>query len=264
MTGDAQAMGSGTLVGQVALVTGANRGIGMATALALAERGAAVVAGVRRPEAAGELESALASVGAHFAVVPCDVASYTQVEAAVREALDRFGRLDALVNNAGVIEPIGTIDQVDPADWAAGVQVNLVGALHGCRAALPTMLKRGAGVIVNISSGAALRPLEGWSAYCAAKAGLAMLTRSLQLEMGSRGVRAYGLRPGLVDTGMQATIRASGVNEVSRVPRETMADPSAPARVVAWLCTPDAADLAGQELDIRDETLRRRAGLGAL
>jgi 3-oxoacyl-[acyl-carrier protein] reductase len=143
------------------------------------------------------------------------------------------------------------------------VTVNLVGAMHGCRAALPGMLAAGGGTIVNISSGAAERPLEGWSAYCAAKAGLAMLTRSLGLECGGRGVNAYGLRPGVVDTAMQVTIRASGVNEVSRIPRESLGGTGDPARAVAYLCTPAAADLAGGEVDIYDAAFRARAGLEA-
>jgi NAD(P)-dependent dehydrogenase (short-subunit alcohol dehydrogenase family) len=89
-----------------------------------------------------------------------------------------------------------------------------------------------------------------------------MLTRSLALEAGERGVRTYGLRPGVVDTGMQAKIRASGVNAISRLRREDLADPQLPARAIAWLCTDAAADLAGQEVDVRDEAIRRRAGLG--
>ena len=114
---------------------------------------------------------------------------------------------------------------------------------------------------MNVSSGAASRPLEGWSAYCAGKAGLAMLTRSLHLELGERGVRAYGLRPGVVDTDMQGVIRASGVNEVSRLRREELASVEGPARAIAYLCEPAAADLAGAEVDIRDGTFRGRAGV---
>jgi NAD(P)-dependent dehydrogenase (short-subunit alcohol dehydrogenase family) len=248
------------LDGKVALVTGAARGIGRAAALELARRGATLVAGVRRLETAGDLEAELQALAPGSAVVPCDVSSYEAVAGAVAAAAARYGGLDILVNNAGVIEPIGRLDEVDPAAWAASITVNLVGALYACRAALPHLLARG-GAIVNVSSGAAGRPLEGWSAYCAGKAGLAMLTRSLHLELGERGVRAYGLRPGVVDTDMQGVIRASGVNEVSRLRREELASVDGPARAIAYLCEPGAADLAGAEVDIRDEGFRRRAGV---
>ena len=249
------------LAGKIALVTGAARGIGRAAALELARRGATVVAGVRRVETAGDLEAELRAIAPASSVALCDVTSYEAVAAAVDAAAALHGGLDILVNNAGVIEPIARLDEVDPAEWAASITVNLVGAMYACRAALPHMLARDGGAIVNVSSGAAGRPLEGWSAYCAGKAGLAMLTRSLHLELGERGVRAYGLRPGVVDTGMQGVIRASGVNEVSRLRREDLASVDGPARAIAYLCEPAAADLSGGEVDIRDEGFRRRAGV---
>jgi NAD(P)-dependent dehydrogenase (short-subunit alcohol dehydrogenase family) len=245
------------LDGRIALVTGAARGIGRAIVLELARRGAQVVAGVRRPEDAAELAAAL---GAGHLALPCDVRSYDQVAAAVAAARAQFGRLDLLVNNAGVIAPERMLAEVDPAQWAENITVNLVGAMQACRAALPDLLAVG-GTIINISSGAASRPLEGWSAYCASKAGLAMLTQSLHLEYGPAGLRAYGLRPGVVDTEMQVAIRAAGVNAISKIPREELADPAGPARVVAWLCAAAPADLAGQEVDIRDERVRQQAGL---
>jgi NAD(P)-dependent dehydrogenase (short-subunit alcohol dehydrogenase family) len=104
--------------------------------------------------------------------------------------------LDILVNNAGVIEPISDIAASDPAAWARNISVNLVGAYNAVRAVLPGMLAGGAGgTIVNVSSGAAFRPLEGWSAYCSGKAGLAMLTRAVALETAGRGVRVFGFAP---------------------------------------------------------------------
>jgi 3-oxoacyl-[acyl-carrier protein] reductase len=254
-------MSDQALAGQVALVTGAARGIGRAIALALAEAGATVLAGVRDVAAAAAVGDELRARSPGSRVVACDVTSAAQVGEVVAAALAQHGRLDILVNNAGVINPIGSLGSLDVQAWVENVQVNLFGAFYAANAALPAMLARGAGVIVNISSGAAGRPLEGWSAYCAAKAGLAMLTRSLALEAGPGGVRVYGVRPGVVDTDMQATVRASGVNEVSRLRREDLADPRRPAQIVAWLCRGEASDLAGQELDIRDEALRRRAGL---
>ena len=172
-----------------------------------------------------------------------------------------MGGPDILINNAGLVEPIGPIAESDPATWANNIAVNLLGVYHGIHAVLPRMQSAGSGVIVNISSGAAHNPLEGWAAYCSAKAGVAMLTRATALEYGAQGVRTYGFGPGVVDTDMQGRIRASGINRVSKIPREELAPAWQPGRAVAWLCTIDAADLAGQELSIRDPSLRARAGL---
>ena len=99
------------------------------------------------------------------------------------------------------------------------------------------MLERGHGDIINVSSGAALRPLEGWSAYCAGKAGLAMLTRSIDLEHRAAGIRVFGFQPGTTDTDMQVTIRASGINLISKIPREQLTPVAHPARAIVYLCT---------------------------
>ena len=107
------------------------------------------------------------------------------------ETEGRFGRVDALMNNAGVIEPIASVAESDPVAWARNVQINLVGAYNRDPRVLPRMIEAGSGTIVNVSSGAAIRPLEGWSAYCAAKAGLAMLTRAIALETTATKASAF-------------------------------------------------------------------------
>jgi NAD(P)-dependent dehydrogenase (short-subunit alcohol dehydrogenase family) len=116
-------------------------------------------------------------------------------------------------------------------------------------------------VVVNVSSGAAHQPLEGWSAYCAGKAGLAMLTQSMALELGPLGVRVFGLQPGTVFTQMQEKVRASGINPVSRIDPADHPPADDPARAIAWLCGEAAAELAGRELSIRDHELRTAVGL---
>ena len=160
--------------------------------------------------------------------------------------------------------PSATPRDVAPADWAQTIQINLVGAYLCARAFLRRQDRGEAdweGVIVNLSSGAAHNALEGWSAYCASKAGLAMLTKSLHLEWAERGLRVYGFMPGTVDTRMQEAIRASGVNPVSRMARSDHRPAEDPASLVTFLCRPEAAAFAGQELSVRDEALRRAAGL---
>lgn len=251
------------LGGQVALVTGTSRGIGAAAARVLAARGAAVALTARSAEAIEAIAQELNDAGGRAVAIPGDIGDIAWAEALVEEATELLGAPTILVNNAGMVGPIGHILDCDPADWARNVTVNLLGAYAVLRAALPGMIEAGGGTVINISSGAAENVQEGWSAYCAGKAGLAMLTRSLHLEYAGRGIRAFGFRPGTVDTEMQGEIRASGMNPVSRMPREAHAPPEHPARVIAWLCGPGAQELVGEELSIRDPGLRRRAGLSA-
>jgi NAD(P)-dependent dehydrogenase (short-subunit alcohol dehydrogenase family) len=245
------------LAGTVALVMGASAGIGAALVEALAARGAMLAIAARRR---APLDALATRLGPNVLPLSCDVSDAAQVAAAVAATVARFGRLDHLINNAGVIQPIGHLHETDPAEWAACIAINLTGAFNACHAALPHLLKQG-GTIVNVSSGAGHRPLEGWSAYCASKAGLVMLTHALMLEYGHRGIRAYGFSPGTVRTDMQVAVRAAGMNPVSRLPIEALIPPAAPAGVIAWLCTPDAHDFPTGECAIRDDELRRRAGV---
>jgi len=241
---------------RVALVTGASRGIGAAAALSLAQRGFVPVLAVRDPAAACETVASIEALGLRALCVRCDVTDDASVREAVAECLRLAGRLDALVNNAGQIDPIGTLGDTDPRIWAAAISVNLVGPYRMAHAALPALARSSAASIVNISTGAAHTPREGWSAYCSAKAGLAMLTRCLAGEYPQ--VSTYGLQPGVVDTEMQVRIRASGINEISRIPRGNLAPPQRPAEFIAWLCATRPADLVGQDLTVNDKALQQR------
>lgn len=245
---------------RVAIVFGASRGLGKTTAAALLREDFRVAGVCRTSPAAEALESDLGGKGTIVGLA-ADVTSADAVSAVVAVARERFGRIDAAIVNAGIIEPIAHIDQSAPAAWAANIQTNLIGAFHCVHASLAAMLPEGGGTIVNISSGAAANPLEGWSAYCAAKAGLAMLTRSIQLEYGERGIAAYGFRPGVTDTDMQGIIRASGINPISQLQRTDLTPPEMPAAGIAWLCRERPLDLAGGEIAFGDEAFRRRAGL---
>ncbi len=241
--------------GRVALVTGAARGIGAATAVALAQRGIAPVLLVRDPAAAEATQQAVLAHGVICGVLQADVAEAAQVQQAVAQLLREYGRLDVLVNNAGQIDPIGRIADTDPAVWARAIEVNLLGPYLLIHAALPALLASPQAAVVNLSTGAAHTPREGWSAYCSSKAGLCMLTRALAHEYAAQGLAAYGLQPGLVDTAMQVHIRASGMNEISRIPREQLAAPAHSAALIAWLCDRRPAQFIGQDLSVRDEVL---------
>jgi NAD(P)-dependent dehydrogenase (short-subunit alcohol dehydrogenase family) len=248
-----------SLQGKIALVTGASRGLGEGVARALAQDGAAVMLLARDGDLARTVAGEIVAEGGKAEALACDVSDYLTVERAVADTRQRLGGLDILVNTAGVIEPIAEIAASDPAIWARNIQINLIGAYYVVRAVLDGMLQ-GGGTIINVSSGAAYRPLEGWSSYCAGKAGLAMLTRSLALE--TTGVRLFGFSPGTIDTDMQVKIRASGLNQVSQIPRGNLSPVEHAVRGLVYLCNGASDDLAGQDVSMRDEAFRKRIGLG--
>ena len=250
----------GLLSGKSVIVTGASRGIGAAAAEAMAAEGAQLMLLARTEAGLADVAGRIAAADGRAEVRGCDIADYRQLEAAVEAARSAFGRVDVLVNNAAVIEPIGPLAASDPEAWARAADINFMGIYFGMRAVLPVMRAQGAGVILNMSSGAAHNPLEGWSHYCASKAGAHMLTRCAHLENKGRGVRVTGLSPGTVATDMQRAIRASGINPVSQMDFSAHAPAEFPARALVWLATDDAAELGGAEVSLRDPAIRARLG----
>jgi len=244
--------------GKVVAITGASRGIGAAAARIFAQAGARVALLARSGDEIGQVA---AQIGPQALALRCDVADAASLRAALDQALRWGGRLDVLINNAGVIDPITPLAEADPADWGRAIDINLKGVFHGMRFAIPVMKAQGSGTIITISSGAAHTPLEGWGAYCSAKAGAAMLTRMAHLEEGTRGLRVMGLSPGTVATDMQVRIKASGVNPVSQLDPAVHIPADWPARALLWMCSPDADGWLGQEISLRDQGIRARVGL---
>ena len=246
------------LDGKTMMITGASRGIGAAAARIFAEAGANVCLLARSRD---DIADIAGQIGEKALAIPCDVSRFWEVEAAVRACVETFGRLDILINNAGVIEPIESLAQATPDAWGHIIDINVKGVFHGMRAALPVMIAEGGGTILTISSGAAHGAMEGWSAYCTSKAGAAMLTKCAHAEGVAQGIRAMGLSPGTVATQMQREIKASGVNPVSQLDWEAHIPAEWPAKALLWMCSPDADAFLGQEISLRDEDIRRRAGL---
>ncbi|MEM6849175.1 MAG: SDR family oxidoreductase [Pseudomonadota bacterium] len=251
----------GTLTGQVAFVTGASRGIGAATALELAREGAAVILAARDEAACQTHASAIKQAGGQALAIACNVADRAVVEESITVATQTLGAPTILINNAGVIDPVSHLCNADPDAWTKVIDINVNGVFYAMRAVMPAMIAAGAGTIVNISSGAATSALEGWSHYCASKAAVLQLTRTAHKEAGPKGVRVVGLSPGTVATDMQRVIKASGVNPVSQLNWDDHIPPEWPAKAIAYLCTPAADDLLGDDVSLRNEDIRRRVGL---
>ncbi|WP_420412371.1 SDR family oxidoreductase [Roseibium sp.] len=249
------------LKGRVALVTGASRGIGEAGARSLAKYGAKVVLAARSSGNITKIAEDIRAEGGEAIAITCDVANYEAVAKAVQTAIDTFGGIDILVNNAGVIEPISRIEESDPEAWGQVIDINVKGVYHGIRAVAPHMLEKGAGTIVNISSGAAVSALEGWSQYCSSKAAALSLTRCSDKEFGDKGIRVVGLSPGTVATKMQVDIKASGINPVSQLDPSVHIPAEWVGETICWLCTDAGDTYRGIDCSLRDEDVRKSVGL---
>jgi NAD(P)-dependent dehydrogenase (short-subunit alcohol dehydrogenase family) len=249
---------SGLLAKQVAIVTGGGRGFGRAIAETLATLGANVVIASRNAPELDAVASAIKTAGGKVLAQTADVADERQVQELVLAAERWIGPPTILVNNAGVLDPIGPLVETSASSWLRNIAINVGGTYLVTRAVLPGMLDRDYGRVVNISSGAADRASAGWSAYCVAKAGVDQLTRVLAIELEGTGVSASAFHPGYMDTAMQERIRRATPEEFPRVEEYREADrqgrvrdPHDPARVVAYLCLPATAR-NGAILDIGD------------
>ena len=199
--------GQGALQGQVAIVTGAGRGIGHAIAVALAREGATVVLAARTRQQLAQTAAAIRESGGTALAIPTDVTQDAAVEAMVEQAIAELGRLDILVTAAGVAS-FGPVVGTKPADWDGMLAVNLRAVMVTCRAVLPMMIRQRRGTIINVASVAAQRAIPGAAAYTATKAAVVGFSRVLAEELRAEKVRVGVLVPGAVDTPLWDTIPA--------------------------------------------------------
>ena len=221
----------------VALVTGGGRGIGRATATALAAKGYRLVLVSRNSE---ELNASLAAAGGGGITVQADVTSIDAVDAAVRTAVEQFGRLDAIVHCAG-LAPVRSLAETTAAEWHATIDTNLSAAFYLCRAAWPTFARQRAGVVVLVSSAAARDPFPGFAAYGAAKAGLHLLALSAAREGAPIGVRVHTVAPSAVETAMFRQILTH-----EQYPTEKTLAPAEVARVIGQCVDGDLKHTSGE------------------
>tara|TARA_B110000977_G_scaffold136628_1_gene173534 strand:+ start:492 stop:1241 length:750 start_codon:yes stop_codon:yes gene_type:complete len=246
------------MTGKTVMITGASRGIGAEAARVFANAGANVAMLARSQD---DIAALAGEIGERAIAIPCNVARYGEMSAAVETTVQVFGGLDVLINNAGVVDPISYLGDADPEAWGQLLDINVKGVFNGMHAALPAIKARGGGSILTISSGAAHNAIEAWSAYCASKAAVNMMGRSLHLEEAANGIRAIGLSPGTVATEMQRKIKASGINLVSQLDWDVHIPADWPAKCLLWMCSAEADQYCGEEISLREDAIRRAVGL---
>jgi len=251
---------------KTAIVTGSGRGIGRAAALKIADCGARVIVTARTENQIDAVAQEILNQGGDAKSIRADVSR----EADVHQLFEAAGNVDILVNNAGVIWPIDLLANSDPAAWRQSIDINLTSVYSTMREALPGMLTRGWGRIVNVSSGSARGTVAGWSAYSAAKAGVEAMTSVAAREVADSGVRINAVRPGIVDTELQVEIRSSSEEQFtsenveryrSYPDRGLLRPPEHPARLILWLLSPEADNVNGELLVLDDPDVAARVGL---
>lgn len=243
-------MSGGELAGRVSLVTGASRGIGRGIALRLAAEGSDLVLVARQQEALEAVASECRALKAQAHVVPIDLSDAASIQSGIEAALARAGRIDHLVNNAGVTGD-GLLMRMKRDAWDRVLLTNLTGAYEMTRAVLPGMVRARYGRIVNISSVVALMGNPGQANYCAAKAGLIGLTKSLAREVASRQITVNAVAPGFIDTEMTRAIAAPAREQMTgAIPLGRLGAPEDVAAAVAFLLSPGAAYITGEVLNV--------------
>lgn len=238
------------LTGKVALVTGASQGIGRATALALSRAGARVGLAARNAEKLSSLEAEIAAAGGDALVIPMDVGDAEQVKAGFKAALEKFGRLDILVNNAAVTRD-GLALRMKQEDWDTVLRTNLTGAHLCAQQALGVMVRQRSGRIINVTSIVAETGNAGQSNYVAAKAGLIGLTRALAMEVASRSITVNAVAPGFIVSPMTDPL-SDAIKQalLERIPLKRMGTDTDVAAAIVFLSSDEAAYITGAVLDV--------------
>jgi 3-oxoacyl-[acyl-carrier protein] reductase len=249
------------LEGRVAIVTGGGKGIGAATAVALARAGAAVTVAARTAAEINVVAQRIRQAGGEALAVSTDITDAKQIQAMVNSTIDAFDRIDFLINCAAVVEPFGQPAwEVDPSAWREPIDVNLTGVFLLCHSVLPHMLQQGSGRLLIVSSSLGELVVPRASAYCAARAGVNHFTRVLAAELLGSGVTANIVYPGIVETEGLQRFRSGlfGGKSTPLAGRVRTRDPFESAHLLLWLCSPPTAWMTGQIVSIDDPMVQRR------
>jgi 3-oxoacyl-[acyl-carrier protein] reductase len=239
-----------SLKDKVAIVTGASQGIGRDTALALAEAGAKVVVAARNEEKLSTLVAEIVAAGGQAMALKLDVADPEQVKAGFKQIVEKFGRLDILVNNAAVTRD-GLAMRMKKDDWDTVIQTNLTGAHLCIQQALPAMMKARTGRIINIASVVAQSGNAGQANYVAAKAGLIGLTKAIAVEIASRNITVNAVAPGFIQTPMTDVLPDKVKEELKvKIPLGRMGSPRDVAAAIIFLASDEAAYITGHVLNV--------------
>ena len=239
-----------SLKDKVALVTGASQGIGWDIAQALVVAGAKVAAAARTEEKLALLVGEIEAAGGEAIAVKMDVADAEQIKAGFKQVLEKFGRLDILVNNAAITRD-GLAVRMKPDDWDAVIRTNLTGAHLCIQQALGTMMRARSGRIINVSSVVAQMGNAGQANYVAAKAGLIGLTKAIAMEIASRNITVNAVAPGFIDTPMTNVLSDKVKEELkARIPLGRLGVPRDVAASIVFLASDEAAYITGHVLDV--------------
>jgi 3-oxoacyl-[acyl-carrier protein] reductase len=239
-----------SLKDKVAVITGASQGIGRDAALALAGAGAKVAIAARNQEKLAALANDIAAAGGEALAVRMDVADVDQVKAGFKQIVEKFGRLDILLNNAAITRD-GLAMRMKKEDWNAVLETNLTGAHLCIQQALPVMMKARAGRIINISSVVAQSGNAGQANYVAAKAGLIGLTKAIAIEIASRGITVNAVAPGFIETPMTDVLPDKVKEELkTRIPLGRMGSPRDVCAAILFLASDEAGYITGHVLNV--------------
>lgn len=244
------------LAGKVALITGGGTGIGRETALAFAREGASVAVAARRVEKLKETVNEIERLGGKGLAIECDITSAESVDRAVRATKERFGRLNVLVNNAGIVH-VSTVERISEEDWDRVMTVNIKGPFLMSRAVLPEFRKAGGGAIVNIGSVLGLVAVKDRAAYCASKGGVTMLTKAMAVDHAQENIRVNCICPSIVETELVRGVfdeteqgQALRKSRIATIPLGRIGSPKDVAEMAVFLASEESSWLTGAAIPL--------------